>query len=117
LLVGRQALVAAVHERAVRAFAEHGLYRTVGGTGVLLFASLFERSVVVLGDRGIDAKMGPDGWKQTVDTLVAGLRRGQPAEGFSAAIALCGARLAEHFPKQASVGANELPDELQLDKN
>jgi putative membrane protein len=116
LLIGRQALAAAVHERATRAFAEHGLHRTAEGIGVLLFASLLERSVVVLGDRGIDAKMGPEGWQQAVDTLVAALRQGHPADGFVAAIALCGRRLAESFPRTAAGGANELPDELQLDK-
>jgi putative membrane protein len=117
LLAGRQALAAAVHARASRAFAEHDLYRTAGATGVLLFASLFERSVVVLGDRGIDAKMGKEGWKQAVDTLVEALRRGHPADGFCAAIALCGARLAEHFPRESSGAPNELPDELQLDRS
>jgi putative membrane protein len=117
LLAGRNALTDAVHARAVRAFAEHDLYRTADATGVLLFASLFERSVVVLGDRGIDAKMGPEGWNKAVATLVDALRRGQPAEGFCAAIALVGDRLAEHFPRRASGSSNELPDELRVDRN
>jgi len=117
LMAGRQTLATSVHERAVRAFAEHNLYRTSEATGVLLFASMFERSVVVLGDRGIDAKMGQDGWREAVDTLVAALGKGQPAEGFCAAIALCGVKLAAHFPRKSPGAANELPDELQMDKS
>ena len=48
----------AVRARAIRAFHEHGLHRTAEGTGVLVFASLFEREAVVLGDRGIHEKIG-----------------------------------------------------------
>src|SRR5262245_46662161 len=42
-----------VAERARRAFFEHGLSRTRGRTGILIFVALFERRVVVLADAGI----------------------------------------------------------------
>ena len=42
-LAGHAAMEEAVRARAVRAFHEQGLHRTSEGTGVLVFASLFER--------------------------------------------------------------------------
>jgi putative membrane protein len=114
LLAGRGDLEAAVRSRAGQAFLENGLGRTQRGTGVLVFASLLEHRAVVLGDHGIHEKMGDEGWRQDVEALVGGIRRGDPAAGFCDAIALVGAKLAEHFPRPGGGAApNELPDELR----
>lgn len=114
LLAGRAEMEAAVRSRAGQAFLENGLTSTAHGTGVLVFASLLERRAVVLGDHGIHAKMGNEGWRQGVDALVAGIGRDDPAAGFCDAIAVVGAKLAEHFPRPPAGSApNELPDELR----
>jgi putative membrane protein len=114
LLAGRAELELAARDRALRAFHEHGLHRTAQGTGVLVFASLFEHRAVVLGDHGIHARMGDGEWQRAVDALAAGLRAGDPARGFCEAIALCGAKLAEHFPPAPGGGSgNELGDALR----
>jgi putative membrane protein len=119
LLIGPRALDEAVRARALRAFAEQGLYRTADGTGVLVFASLLERRAVVLGDRGIHDRVGQEGWTRAVEALVAGLRRGEPGRGFVEAIASCGARLAEHFPRApgAALGPNELEDAIRVERS
>ena len=116
LLVGHHHLDHAVKVRALRAFHEHGLHKTTEGTGVLIFASLLEREAVVLGDHGIHAHVGDGEWKATVDALVAGMKRGAPADGFVQAIGRCGTRLAEHFPRGSAPKANELPDAITLDR-
>jgi putative membrane protein len=115
LLIGRRELDESARERALRAFHEHGLHLTAHGTGVLVFAALFEREAVVLGDHGIHAKVGDAGWADAVAALSAGLRRGDPATGFCDAIGQVGAALARHFPRGPGGpgGANELPDELR----
>jgi putative membrane protein len=117
LLAGRAEMELAARDRALRAFGEHGLDRTQLGTGVLVFASLFERRAVILGDRGIDEKMGRAEWRRAVDLLVAGMHRGDPAAGFCEAIAAVGARLAEHFPRAPGAPRNELPDALRADRD
>jgi putative membrane protein len=118
-LVGRRALAQAVRSRALRAFHEEGLQRTAEGTGVLVFASLLERQAVVLGDHGIHARMGEEGWDEAVRVLAAGLRRGAPGDGFVEAIERCGARLEAHFPREpaAAPPRNELPDALRLSRS
>jgi putative membrane protein len=117
VLAGGRALDEAVRARALRAFHEHGLHRTAEGTGVLLFASLFEHEAVVLGDHGIHEKMAGD-WKRAVDALGAGMRASDPAKGFVDAIALVGARLAEHFPRDPSSHPprNELEDAIRASR-
>jgi putative membrane protein len=115
LLAGSRAMDEAVRARAVRAFHEHGLHRTAEGTGVLVFASLFEHEAVVLGDRGIHEKMGAGEWDRALAALVGGMRAGDPGKGFVEAIALVGARLAEHFPRDpaAHPSRNELEDAIR----
>lgn len=116
-IAGRAEMEEAVRARAEQAFLEHGLHRTVHGTGVLVFASLREHRAVVLGDQGIHARVGEAEWTRAVEDLVAGIRRGAPAEGFTAAIARIGDRLAEHFPRApGEASPNELPDALRRDR-
>lgn len=116
LLVGRKAMDQAVRARALRAFHEHGLQRTAEGTGVLVFASLFEHEAVVLGDHGIHARMGEAGWDEAVRALLDGVRAGDPGRGFEEAVARCGAKLAEHFPRAPGDAAphNELTDAIRV---
>lgn len=118
-LVGRKAMDQAVRARALRAFHEHGLHRTAEGTGVLVFASLFEREAVVLGDHGIHARMGDAGWDDAVRALVDGVRAGDPGRGFEEAVARCGARLEEHFPRRPDDGPprNELADAIRVSRS
>ncbi len=119
LLAGPRAMDDAVRARAVRAFAEQGLHRTAEGTGVLVFASLFEHRAVVLGDKGIHGKVGDAAWDRAVSALVAGLHDRDPARGFVEAVAICGALLAQHFPSEGGARANpnELEDAIRVSRS
>lgn len=118
VLAGRATQAQAVHARARLAFQEHGLAKTAEGTGVLVFASLFEHRAVILGDHGIHEKMKDGEWERALAALTAGMRSGDPARGFVDAIALCGARLAEHFPRDLAKQppVNELGDAIRVEK-
>lgn len=109
--VGPRRLAEAVRERAVRAFYEKGLYRTREETGILIFISLLEHKVWILGDRGINARIPPDLWQSLAGELAAGLREGRGGEALCSVIAQCGAELARHFPRRSD-DENELTDEV-----
>lgn len=104
-----EALVeASVAERARRAFAEHGLTRTQGQTGILVFVALLEHRVVVIADEGIHRHVGTNAvWQEVVDLAVAGLRSGRAADGLDAALRRCGELLQRHVP-----APDHNPDEL-----
>jgi len=101
----------AVQERAVRAFYEKGLYRTRDETGILIFISIFEHKVWILGDRGINARIPAASWQELVQILVAGLKGGRAGEALCEVITRCGDELAIHFPRKAD-DMNELHDEI-----
>lgn len=100
-----------VHDAAMRQFLAHGLHMTEDRTGVLIFAARFDHQVEIVADAGIHARVAPEVWGEAAAALADGLRRGDPAGGYLAAIALCGEVLAEHFPPRAG-NPNELPDKL-----
>lgn len=116
-LAGRAERELAARDRALRAFHEHALHRTRDGTGVLVFAALFEHQAVVLGDHGIDEKMGPEQWQRAVGALVDGMRRNDPTSGFCSAIEIIGGTLAQHFPRGPDDAGNELDDALRSSKS
>ncbi len=86
--------------------------RLLGATAaVVIFAAQDERMVIVVADEAIHLKAGDAAWDAAVAAVLAGIRNGDPAAGFVAAIEMCGGYLAEHFP---STGArrNALSDGL-----
>lgn len=101
----------AVSERALVAFYQQGLYRTEEETGILVFISLLERKVWILGDRGINEKIPPGYWKSLVDELALGIRSGHAADSLCQVVAKCGKELSHHFPRRTD-DRNELPDHV-----
>jgi putative membrane protein len=110
-LLPRQRIAETVHLRSLAAFAGQGLHHTKNETGILIFASLLEHRVVVLADRGIDARVAPGTWQGVVDTLTQGLKSGNACDGFCKAIERCGEILAAHFPREAG-DRDELPNKI-----
>jgi putative membrane protein len=101
----------AVRERAVRAFYEKGLYKTRDENGILIFISILERKVWILGDKGVDKKIPHANWQSHAYEISNGVREGRACEALCAVIAQCGQVLADHFPKKKD-DTNELPDDI-----
>ncbi|MDP2863304.1 MAG: hypothetical protein Q8N95_10985 [Desulfobacterales bacterium] len=102
-----------VRERAVMAFYEKQLYKTRDETGILIFISLLEHRVWILGDRGINEKIAADFWGIIASELSSGIKEKQYGKSVCLAISKCGEELSRHFPKKSD-DTNELADEVIL---
>ena len=100
---------AEVREKALVTFVEHGIYRTRGGSGILILISLFEHRVFVLADAGINARVPLHTWEEIVATVTQGIVEGHACDALCQAIGRCGDLLAHEFPRQDD-DHNELPD-------
>jgi putative membrane protein len=100
---------AEVREKALVTFVEHGIYRTRGGSGILILISLFEHRVYVLADAGINARVPLHTWDEIVATVTRGIVEGRACDALCQAISRCGDLLAHEFPRQDD-DHNELPD-------
>jgi putative membrane protein len=87
-----------VREAAHIQFFRKGLYRTREETGVLIYISVFEHRVWVLGDRGINAAIPEAHWNGVVSTIVEAIKDGRPAEGICRAVSEVGRILQDKFP-------------------
>lgn len=99
-----------VRRRAEAQFLAKNLHATRERTGLLIYVSAYERMAELIADEAIHAQVGEDAWTAAMAALTAGLRRGDPAGGFAAAIGTCADILATHFPARIGDNPNELPD-------
>lgn len=99
-----------VRRRAAEQFLAKNLHLTRERTGVLIFVSLGERMAEIIADEGIAGHVDAKAWDTAMAALIAGLKRGEPAAGFAAAVGLCADVLAPRFPVRQGDNPNELPD-------
>ena len=102
-----------VRRAALDQFLSHGLHLTKDRTGVLIFAALEERRAEVIADETIYLAAPPAVWEEVVALLVAGLRSGDLAGGYIAAIEKSGDILAAHVPPRAD-NPNELSNRIVI---
>jgi putative membrane protein len=90
LLAGNDLLDETVHRRALQSFVEEEVFATRDRTGILLFVSLQEHRIEVLGDTGINERVEPDDWAEIVARIRKGIRNNNLTEGLVEAIGMCG---------------------------
>jgi len=112
-LVPRAARRAVAHRVAMEQFYIRGIPRKKDRSGILIFVSLAERYARIIADDGIAARVPRSEWQGAIDALIAHAGDGRIADGFIAAIGMCGAVLATHFP-QTGTSRDELPDRIYV---
>ncbi len=99
---------------ADRAFIRLGMAATREQNGILFFIVPARRRFVVLGDKGIHARVGQEFWDETATAMSRRFRKGEFTEGLEEGIKTAGQRLAAHFPYDPVGDKNELPDEIDF---
>jgi putative membrane protein len=97
------------HRNAATQFLAINTHGTGGRTGVLIFVSLLERYVEVIGDTAIAQKVTQADWQKIVEEMLPLLRNHQTTDALVLGVERCGAILAKNFPA-GSDNPNELPD-------
>jgi putative membrane protein len=111
---GADRLSRRVHRRAEAAFLEEGVFDTRDRTGILIFVSLFEHRIEVLGDAGINKAVAPEEWVEVVERVRRGVKSGHLADGLTDAIAMCGDLLHRRGVGLRDDDVDELSDDVRL---
>jgi putative membrane protein len=98
LFISQREIEEEVDEAAALHFFREGLHQTRERTGILIFISVFERRVRVLGDQGINAKVSKDQWDRIVHIITDGIQQKNQAEALCRAVKEAGCILQAHFP-------------------
>ncbi len=113
-LAGNRRLALATHHRAMEAFVEKEVFLTRERTGILLFISLFEHRIEVVGDSGINAKVSPEEWTHIVAIIRTHMKDGRLKDGLVEGIQECGHLLEKAGVEIRPDDTNELADDVSF---
>lgn len=116
LLAGETPMARLVHLSAMRAFVEEEVFKTRDRTGILLFISIFEHRVEVIGDEGINEAVESGAWEEVVSAIIDGIRNGQITDGIVAGIDRCGHLLQKHGVEIEPDDTDELDNRMRIRK-
>jgi uncharacterized membrane protein len=103
--------------RALEVFSELRVWDTQHNNGVLIYVLVADRSVEILADRGVSARVEAAEWEGVCRMMEEHFRAGRFKAGAIAGIDAVGGLLARHFPAPLPNPAgteNELPDRPTL---
>lgn len=102
-----------VLDHAAFIFEELGMHRTRHRNGVLIYLSVADRKLAVIGDEGIDRRVPANFWNDVLGLLKLHLAAGRPADGLVEAVHTVGEKLRDLFPREAN-DKNELPNDISF---
>lgn len=113
LFTSQQRRHQAVAARARQVFVDRRVHQTTGGTGIVLFVSLYERMGVVLADQAVRDHLPEGALDDLSRALSTGIQNGDVGDALVAIITELGERLGDVLPRYDD-DVNELPDALVL---
>lgn len=102
-----------VMSRAIAVFEILEMNKTELHNGVLIYISIKDRKIAILGDKGINDVVEEGFWDSIYEYMAEEFRESRFAEGIAGACKFIGEKLKEHFPYSAD-DINELPNEISF---
>lgn len=97
--------------RATQVFGALQMHLTAERNGVLIYVAFESRKFAIVGDEGINKRVGASFWEDAKHILAHAFALAKPGEGLCNAIALIGTQLSNYFPPKEN-DVNELSDEI-----
>lgn len=111
---GKALIERRVNARAAEAFLAEEVFTTRERTGILIFVSVLEHRVLVLGDSGINARVDKAEWQDIVDTITRSIGKRRAVEPLIDAIGKAGSLLERKGVRRRGDDTDELPDNLRI---
>ncbi len=89
-----------VLDHAAFLFEELGMHRTKDRNGVLIYVSVADRQAAVLGDKGVNDRVGPYFWRDVLGVLQLHFAASRHADGLCEAVRMVGEKLRDMHPYQ-----------------
>ena len=102
-------------DRAAEVFDFLHMNNTRLANGVLIYVAVEDRTLVIMGDSGINEVVPADFWESTKDIIISHFKEGDIKQGLVDGILMAGQQLKKHFPKKGD-NSNELPDSISFGK-
>jgi len=103
-------------DRAAELFFSLKMEKTDLRNGVLVYVATKDKQVAVFADEGIYKKMTQTFWDAEVRKMLVQFRNDNIPDGIIAVVKDIGEALYRHFPYDANMDKNELPDDIVFGK-
>ncbi|WP_310991371.1 TPM domain-containing protein [Aequorivita marina] len=100
-------------DRAAEVFDMLNMQNTKESNGVLIYVAVEDRTLVIMGDKGINDIVGQNFWEGTKDVIIGHFKNGAMKQGLVEGILKAGEKLKKHFPYRKD-DKNELPDDISV---
>jgi len=87
------------------------MHKTELSNGVLIYVSIDDHQLVILGDKGINDVVPKGFWESTKDEIINQFKKNNYKQGLVNGILEAGKQLKQHFPFQSD-DTNELDNEI-----
>ena len=101
--------------RAKKVFEKLEMHRTAQKSGVLIYIAVDSKKFAIIGDSGINEKVGRDFWESTKEIMELEFKQGRFFEGAMKGIESAGEQLLSYFPFQKD-DSNELSNDISYGK-
>lgn len=101
------------YDRAANVFDMLHMENTQQRNGVLFYIAIDDRTLVILGDKGINDVVDPSFWESTKDIIIGHFKKGDMKNGLVEGILKAGEQLKKYFPYNKG-DKNELSDEISV---
>ncbi|MDT0556132.1 TPM domain-containing protein [Patiriisocius hiemis] len=102
-----------VFDRAAEVFNFLHMDNTKQSNGVLIYVAVEDRTLVILGDTGINNLVPTNFWQSTKDIIIGHFKNGAIKDGLVDGILKAGEQLKKHFPYRTG-DTNELSDTISV---
>ena len=100
-------------DRAAEVFDMLHMNNTKESNGVLIYVAVKDRTLVIMGDKGINDIVGQNFWESTKDIIINHFKNGDLKQGLVEGILKAGEQLKKHF-LYSKDDKNELPDNISV---
>lgn len=98
-------------KRAVEVFNELKMWQTRDRNGVLIYISTDDKKFAIIGDEGINAKVGETFWNDAKAAMMSHFQKNELVDGIITGIRMAGEKLQAHFPYKSD-DQNELKNDV-----
>ena len=102
-----------VLDHAAFVFEELDMHKTKDRNGVLIYVSVSDRKVAVIGDKGINERVPENFWNDVLAVLRAHFAAGSSADGLCEVVAMVGEKLLAFHPHQRD-DRDELSNDVSI---
>lgn len=102
-----------VFDRATEVFEFLHMSNTKQSNGVLIYVAVEDRTLVIMGDSGINDAVAPNFWESTKDAMISQFKDGNTKQGLIDGVLKAGEQLKKYFPYKKN-DKNELPDDISI---